>query len=108
MVSLTDSSSDLTASFIATSRFASRPNCNRTRTFKLPMNTPESRHVCDRELLGTTSVPSQGCMPRRLITAVTASAKLSLGPRPYSSTFSKSGPIVSQAFLKFDAPTFNM
>lgn len=57
MASLILSSSDLTASFMATSFGPSIPNDNRTRTFTLPMNTPDNRHVCDLELLGTTSVP---------------------------------------------------
>jgi len=33
------------------------PNDSLTKTFTLPINTPESRQVCDLELLGTASVP---------------------------------------------------
>lgn len=57
MASLTDSSSDLTANFIATSFCASIPKDNRTSTLTLPMYTPDNKHVCDLELLATTSVP---------------------------------------------------
>ncbi|RYR70024.1 hypothetical protein Ahy_A03g016544 isoform B [Arachis hypogaea] len=57
MASLTVSSSDLTASFIATSLGPSSPKDNRTSTLMFPMYTPDSKHVCDLELGGTTSVP---------------------------------------------------
>ncbi|KAL0918370.1 hypothetical protein M5K25_010374 [Dendrobium thyrsiflorum] len=43
MASLIASSSDLTASFMATCLGPSIPNDNLASTFTLPMNTPESR-----------------------------------------------------------------
>lgn len=57
IASLTFSSSDLTASFMATSFEASIPKDSLTRTFTLPIYTPDNRHEWDLELLGTTSVP---------------------------------------------------
>lgn len=57
IASLTFSFSDLTANFIATSFVPSIPKDNRTSTFTLPMYTPDNKHVCDLELLGTVSVP---------------------------------------------------
>lgn len=57
MASLTLSSSDLTASFIATSFGPSSPKDKRTSTFTFPMNTPDNKQVCDLELGGTASVP---------------------------------------------------
>lgn len=57
MASLTEGSSERTASFMATCLEESMPKARRTRTFALPMKTPERRHVWDLELLGTTSDP---------------------------------------------------
>lgn len=56
IMSLTAGSSDRTISFIATCFWASMPTARRTNTWTPPKNFPDSKHVCERALGGTTSV----------------------------------------------------
>ena len=78
----TAGSEDRTVSFMATFWFASMPRFRRTRTRTSPTNVPLSSVACERAFGGTASLPSHGAMPRIVLTASTASSRLSRVPSP--------------------------